>query len=121
MCPINRIESDTALKPLEWYQSELNKAYKDLKIYYQQYYQAVKDYNLAMSKNFSLAYRLSKVNGFTDKLTATKKYKEDYENVKNAYLLCGDIYTKILCTKEVIDTLKKERAENYGELRKQSN
>lgn len=117
---IATIESSEALKPLEWYKQEIAKAYRDLKAYNQQYYEAVIKYNKAMALNFSLAYKLSKANGFKDKLEASKRYKEDYDQVKDLYLLCADIYTKRLITLEVLDQLKKERKALYGKSREQS-
>lgn len=115
-----KITSSEALKPLDWYKKEISKTYRDLTAYKQQYKEAIYRYNQSMAFNFKLAYKLSKVNGFKDKLQASKQYKEDYDKVKDNYLLCADIYTKILITLDVLEQLKKERQEAYGKLRKQS-
>lgn len=114
------IQSDTP-KTLDWYKKEIFKAYSDIKHYKARYYEALKNYNKHMTITFNKAYQLTKKDSLKDKVRLTREYKADYKELSDMFLKCGDLYSKYLLSLDILEQLKKERAQVYAKLREQSN
>lgn len=105
----NQIKSSSALHPSEWYSTQINKAYNDIKTYKALYYEALGKYNKRMAYNTRLGYSLNKVSNFANRVKLTKEWKKDYKVLEEMYKKCVDIYCHLLGSYDLLDSLKAER------------